>query len=217
MIQNVTAGIPDTTQQSAPAAQKTLCHTPFGDVWVDEMATTNLAGLMSQTPGAASPSPSPARVEGPEVAAAADPTPAASTAAHAVSAPAPTATSTTPSTPSAPVTPTDAKSLFGDQPWLQSPTGHGPNGFTWGFNPIYFATRQTAETVAKMVGGTVVEKSAILSAPGSPFIQDQPNEMIALPNGREIYAGLVADFYNHGYSQDWINRLLKSETQGTES
>jgi hypothetical protein len=98
---------------------------------------------------------------------------------------------------------------------VDTPGGTGPNNTAWNFNPIYFATRETADTVAKMLGGTVVEKNAILSAPGSPFHQNQPNEMILLPNGREIYAGFVADFFNHGYPQSYIDRLIKSEVEGS--
>jgi hypothetical protein len=174
-----------TTVKAAPEAdqkasgKQTLCHTPFGDVMVDEMSTPNLAGLVSKTPGPGAAPP-------PAQAAALTPAP-------------------------------DAKSLFGDQPWMDTPGGTGPNGASWNFNPIYFATRETADRVAAMVGGTVVERNAILSAPGSPFLQSQPNEMIELPNGRVVYAGLIADFYNHGYPQSFIDRLLKSEIEGTSA
>ncbi len=45
--------------------------------------------------------------------------------------------------------------LFGANPWLTDPTGSGPGPVTH-YNPIYFATPQTAQTVAQMVGGTVI-------------------------------------------------------------
>jgi hypothetical protein len=77
---------------------------------------------------------------------------------------------------------------------------------------MYFATKQTAETVAKMVGGKVVERNDIL--PSGPFSQMQPNQMVELPNGRVINAGLVASFYTHGYSQGYIDHMIAVEVKG---
>ena len=83
------------------------------------------------------------------------------------------------------------ESAFGDNPWMANPTGSGL-GQSWGYNPQYFATAQTAQTVANMVGGTVVQANEM--APNGPLGQDQPNEMVKLPNGGMINPGLVAGF-----------------------
>jgi len=116
-------------------------------------------------------------------------------------------------TPPAPPPPPTAESVFGDNPWIANPGGIAPNGVTYRYNPIYFATPATAAKVAQMVGGTVVETNAI--TPLGPFQQNQPNEMVKLPNGQLLNAGLIASFYNHGYSQQYINMLVSNEVNGT--
>jgi hypothetical protein len=103
------------------------------------------------------------------------------------------------------------ESVFGDNPWMANPTGSGL-GQSWGYNPQYFATAQTAQTVANMVGGTVVQ--AIEMAPNGPLGQDQPNEMVKLPNGGMINPGLVATFYTHGYSQSMVDQMIANEVKG---
>lgn len=103
-----------------------------------------------------------------------------------------------------------AESVFGDNPWMANPTGSGL-GQSWGYNPQYFATAQTAQTVANMVGGKVVQ--AIEMAPNGPLGQDQANEMVKLPNGGMINAGLVAGFYTHGYSQSMIDQMIANEVK----
>ena len=110
----------------------------------------------------------------------------------------------------APVTPT-AQSVFGDNPWLDSPTGMAPDGSIYGYNQQYFATPQTAATVAQMVGGTVVQANEMTSAPGSTFQQQQPNEMVKLKNGALINPGLVAGFYTHGYPQSMVDQMIANE------
>ncbi len=105
-----------------------------------------------------------------------------------------------------------AQSVFGDNPWVTSPTGVGPAG-TYSFNPIYFATSQTAEKVAQMLGGTVVQSNELAS--GGSFGQQQPNEMVELPNGKTVNAGLVAAFYTHGYPQSYIDQLIASTVSDT--
>jgi hypothetical protein len=59
-----------------------------------------------------------------------------------------------------------------------------------------------------MLGGTVVASDDITSAPGSPFMQSQPNLMVQLPNGALVNAGLVAQIYTHGYPQSTINQMV---------
>lgn len=109
------------------------------------------------------------------------------------------------------------ESVFGSQPWLANPGGTGPNGTKWNYNPIYFATQATAEKVASMVGGTVVEKNDIITAGGGPFQQTAPNELIQFADGRTVNAGLVANFFDHGYPQSYIDNLLKNVTDGEQA
>ena len=106
-----------------------------------------------------------------------------------------------------------AQSLFGPNPWMTNPGGVAPNGVTYSYNPYYFATEDTAAKVAQMVGGTVVKESAL--TPYGPFQQNMPNYMVQLPNGRQIYAGIFASFFDHGYTQDFVNRLIASEINDT--
>jgi len=108
-----------------------------------------------------------------------------------------------------------AESVFGSNPWIANPTGTAPDGSSYGYNPLYFATAATAATVAQMVGGKVVAGDQLASAGG--FVQQQPNEMVQLANGTLINAGLVASFYTHGYPQSYIDMLIQNETQGTSS
>lgn len=103
--------------------------------------------------------------------------------------------------------------LFGANPWLTDPTGSGPGPVT-NYNPIYFATEQTAQTVAQMAGGTVVPMDEFTSAPGSPFQQNEPNLMVQLPNGGLINPGLVADIYTHGWNQAFVNQQVANEFAG---
>jgi len=139
----------------------------------------------------------------------------------ASTAPAPGASTTTASTtpalttPAAAVAPADdtSGSPFGANPWLTDPTGSGPGPVT-NYNPIYFATEQTAQTLAQMTGGTVVSEQEFTSAPGSPFQQDQPNLMVQLPNGGLVNPGLVADIYTHGWDQAFVNQQVANEIAG---
>lgn len=124
--------------------------------------------------------------------------------------PSPTVTNVPPATPQGPPT---AQSVFGSSPWLTNPTGNNPNGTTYGFNPIFFATSQTAATVAKMVGGTVVPENELVSS--GPFSQNQPNLMVQLPNGGLINPGLVASFYTHGYPESMVDQMVANEVAGT--
>jgi hypothetical protein len=106
-----------------------------------------------------------------------------------------------------------AESVFGSNPWIANPTGTAPDGSSYGYNPLYFATAATASKVAEMVGGKVVASDELASAGG--FLQQQPNQMVELANGTLINAGQVAAFYTHGYPQSYIDMLIQNETQGT--
>ena len=110
-------------------------------------------------------------------------------------------------TPAAPT----AQSVFGANPWMTSPTGVAPNGTTFNYNPVYFATAQTAATVAQMVGGTVVQSPQL----GGGFQQQQTQYMVQLPNGHLINPGLIADYYTMGYSQSQLSQIIANEVQNT--
>lgn len=103
--------------------------------------------------------------------------------------------------------------LFGPNPWLTDPTGSGPGPVTH-YNPVYFATPQTAQTVAQMVGGTVVSTDVFTSAPGSPFQQDESNLMVQLPGGGLVNPGLIADIYTHGWTQGFVDQQVANEVSG---
>jgi hypothetical protein len=132
-----------------------------------------------------------------------------------------TTTATTPSLSTqaaAPATEAESvptpESVFGGSPWLANPVGTNPDGSQFSYNPWYFATPQAATQVAQMLGGTVVSQNEFTS-PGSPFVQQQPNLMVQMPDGRLINAGLVASFYAHGYPQSYINTLISNEINGS--
>ncbi|HTS26746.1 MAG TPA: hypothetical protein VMH81_12800 [Bryobacteraceae bacterium] len=108
--------------------------------------------------------------------------------------------------------PPTAQSVFGPNPWATNPTGTGPDGSTYGYNPMYFATADTAAKVAQMVGGTVVQSNQFTGNGGS-FTQQQPNLMVQLPNGHLINPGLIASFYTHGYPQSYVDQMVASEVQ----
>ncbi len=139
----------------------------------------------------------------------------ASTAAAASTAPAAqTASSTSSSTSTGDDSNDPAGPLFGANPWMTDPTGDGPGGYVTHYNPIYFATPQTAQTVASMLGGTVVPSVQMVSAPGSPFGQNEYNLMVQLPNGGMVNPGLIADIYTHGWNQSFVDQQVANEVAG---
>lgn len=107
-----------------------------------------------------------------------------------------------------PAGPPSAASVFGDNPWMTSATGHSAGLGSYSYNPRYFATKPTADKVAQLIGGTVVEKNAIVGD-GGPFIQDQPNYMVQLPNGHLVNPAFTVNYYNQGWSQAQIDRMLE--------
>lgn len=125
----------------------------------------------------------------------------------------PAAAATAPAAPAATASPmaATAQSLFGANPWCTDAGGTGPNS-SYSYNSYYFATPQTAARVAQMLGGKVVEMDAI--TPFGPFKQNQPNRMVQMPDGRLINAGVVAGFYDHGYTQQMVNKMIAAEVSG---
>jgi hypothetical protein len=198
MIESVSSTTPPVEALPSSGSARTLCHTPFGDVFVDEMSTPNLAGLCTANQPSVRP-----QSASPETVAVAVPEKLAAAVTVASGLP----TSVVNVDPNAGPT---AESLFGPDPFVKDPGGHGPNGTSWHYNPAYFATRHTADIIAKMIGGTVVERNAICTS--GPMIQDQVNEMIICADGHEINAGLVADIFNHGRCQSVVDLMFKQET-----
>jgi len=97
---------------------------------------------------------------------------------------------------------------------MTDPTGDGPNGYVTHYNPIYFASPQTAQTVAQMLGGTVTQSVQMVQAPGSPFGQNEYNLTVQLPNGGMVNPGLIADIYTHGWPQSFVDQQVANEVAG---
>jgi hypothetical protein len=116
-------------------------------------------------------------------------------------------------TPAGRTAPT-AESVFGDNPWVDNPTGTAQDGRTWSYNPLYFATEATANKVAEMVGGKVIQQELMTPTAGSPLQQSQLNEMVQLKDGSVVNPGLIAGFYQHGYPQSMIDTMIQNEIQG---
>jgi hypothetical protein len=229
MIEKVSdsAGVsPATNLTQRAASTKALCHTPFGDVMVDELSTPNLAGIFGGqsdgkgAPAVAQPAVAASAAQTAVMASVTQPAVAASAAQVAAAASDEQAAVVTSMAQAAPdsdapaqdAAPT-AESVFGSNPWIANPTGTSPDGSSYGYNPLYFATAATAAEVAQMVGGKVVASDEFASAGG--FLQQQPNQMVELANGTLINAGQVAALYTHGYPQPYIDMLIQDETQGT--
>jgi hypothetical protein len=102
------------------------------------------------------------------------------------------------------------ESMFGPYPFVTDPEpgGSGP-GVTYKYNPTYFATKLTAAMVAKALGGVVVAENAI--TPFGPFIQNQPNLMVQMPDGTTFNAGVIANLFSHGYPQSYIDKQIALE------
>lgn len=111
-------------------------------------------------------------------------------------------------TPSSPAMAPTAESLFGANPWVANAGGKGPYG-SYSYNKYYFATPDTAAKVAQMLGGKVVATNDI--TPLGPFVQDQPNQMVQMPDGRMINAGIIASYFDHGWSQQTVDQLINGE------
>lgn len=129
-------------------------------------------------------------------------------ASKAPAAPAPTATPLTAPAPA--VAPGPSKLEIGDDAFVAQPTGKMPDGRSYGFNPVYFASDETAQKIADLVGGIVVKRADLVDTGG--FAQDQLNNMIQMPNGKLINAGLLASVFTHGYSEYYCEQFIARET-----
>jgi hypothetical protein len=104
------------------------------------------------------------------------------------------------------------EAVFGPYPYVTDPKpgGSGSNGEKYDYNPIFFATELTAEIVKKAIGGTaIVPMNAI--TPFGPFIQNQPNLMVAMPDGSFHNAGLIANCFSHGYPWSYVDQIIGQE------
>jgi len=80
--------------------------------------------------------------------------------------------------------------------WETSVTGTGPYGGTWNYNPLQFATAQTAEQMAQIVGGQEQDFTLGLYTTSSPIRE------IVGAGDNPLNAGLVADlFQKYGEQQ----------------
>ena len=91
--------------------------------------------------------------------------------------------------------------------FLDNPTESLPGGGSLTLNPLWFATPATAAKIAQMLGGKVVESNDFTSA-ASPVQQQQPNELVELPDGRRFNAGWIASLYTHGFPQSYIDQTI---------
>jgi hypothetical protein len=98
-----------------------------------------------------------------------------------------------------------------------APGGTGPAG-PYLYNSTYFATPETAAIVKTIVESgcnlkpgscKVVEVNAI--TPLGPFKQNQPNQMIQMPDGSQHYAGRIAFEFQAWPSIETINAELTQE------
>jgi hypothetical protein len=105
------------------------------------------------------------------------------------------------------VTNPTAESVFGSTPWMSSPGGSSDSLGAYSYNQDYFASKETADKVAQLLGGTVVQTNAMVVS-GSPFKQTEANYMVQLPNGHLVNPGLTATYYTHGWSQSQIDTML---------
>lgn len=106
----------------------------------------------------------------------------------AAAAPAPTPAAAQPAAPSAPAQQTSPAASTTDL-WESSVTGTGPYGGTWNYNPLQFATPQTAEQMAQIVGGQVQADTLGLYTTSSPILE------ITGAGDNPLNAGLVADLF----------------------
>jgi hypothetical protein len=73
----------------------------------------------------------------------------------------------------------------------------------------------TAEAIAQMVGGKVVAQDVMLTAPGSPFGQNQPNYMVEMPNGNVFNPGDIAQAISVKQPRAMIDALIYSAVNNT--
>ena len=180
-----------TGRASKPAAASTDFQTLFARTAAEE---SRKIGVSMPTAGKTAASSGAQASTGAGTTSGASSSAAASSGSAATSSSSESSTSTSGTSASGSSAPT-AESVFGANPWETNPGGTGPNGLTYNYNPYYFATPATAQTVANMLGGTVVATDAIL---GNVLL---PKELTTIPKERVL-------------SLDWpLDLLAQSEAQ----
>lgn len=97
-----------------------------------------------------------------------------------------------------------ATSPYGSAPLLPNPTGNDFDGNPIPYDPRWYPTQATAETLAKQTGGKVVDTS------GS-FANNQPQFQVKLPNGGLAYPGAIASLYTNPVTAG-NQRIIDAET-----
>lgn len=99
--------------------------------------------------------------------------------------------------------------------FVSDPIGTGP--VQTHYNPLNFATDETAQRLAKLLGGTVFSaplREAGGGTPGSPFKMPNAN-YIRFPNGAIENAGLIAQWANqYGVDSPQFKTMLQQELEG---
>lgn len=114
-------------------------------------------------------------------------------------APAQAAASPAPAPSCFPGTSIPTQNPFGPDPYYSNPTqnifaGNGSSQMIQQpLAPYCFPTQQTAQTAAKLFGGTVFVQTPDGAC---PFTANQPTYMVRLPNGTEINPGIISHFYD---------------------
>jgi hypothetical protein len=115
-----------------------------------------------------------------------------------------------------------AQQLFGPNPWVTDPPpGGSSNSGPYLYSPYYFATVATAQLLCQIIelgaglppgSCKVVEVNAITGV-GGPLGQNQPNQMIQLPDESITprNAGLMAKYFNDFASVEQINQAFAME------
>jgi hypothetical protein len=118
----------------------------------------------------------------------------------------------------APTANTIDPSAWGNNPFVSNPTGTNNYaagssplaGQTTNYNPAYFATPQTAQQIAGAAGGTVTQGNDLTPSAGSPFTLNQLENMVTLPNGNTVNAGILANIYSNGYGSNITDNVLSN-------
>ena len=93
--------------------------------------------------------------------------------------------------PSPETAPAPASSQAPTPKYETAVTGFNPNGSENIYNPGQFATLDTAQSVAKLVGGQAQEDQL-----GGPYTRTAPERVIVGAGQNMLNAGLVADLFN---------------------
>jgi hypothetical protein len=103
----------------------------------------------------------------------------------------------------------NATDVFGADVWFTNPTGTGPAGDFRFVDIADWATLATANKVASIIGGSVVQSDPYAGAPTGKI--NQPMYKVQLADGTLINAGEVAAYFTHGMSLDDVATAIVAE------